>query len=128
MTAATPAAEDITCRRQSRRGGGQAVANVGEFVLGPREFTTRTGGLFLFIPDLVRLDSDAWAQVAKLPDSRMVPSAIAPIIPGLARPRLVEGAKRGPHEDVGGRWGYERYKELLEWRGGDFGPGAVRCR
>jgi hypothetical protein len=25
----------------------------------PREFTTRTGGLFLFIPDLVRLDSDA---------------------------------------------------------------------
>jgi transposase len=42
----------------------QAVANVGEFVLSPREFTTRTGGLFLFIPDLVRLDSDAWAQAA----------------------------------------------------------------
>src|SRR5882672_2610070 len=55
----------------------QAVANVGEFVLGPREFTTRTGGLFLFIPDLVRLDSDAWAQAAKLPGSRMVPSAHA---------------------------------------------------
>jgi transposase len=55
----------------------QAVANVGEFVLSPREFTTRTGGLFLFIPDLVRLDSDAWAQAAKLPGSRMVPSAHA---------------------------------------------------
>jgi transposase len=55
----------------------QAVANVGEFVLSPREFTTRTGGLFLFIPDLVRLDSDAWAQEAKLPGSRMVPSAHA---------------------------------------------------
>jgi transposase len=55
----------------------QAVANVGEFVLSPREFSTRTGGLFLFIPDLVRLDSDAWAQAAKLPGSRMVPSAHA---------------------------------------------------
>jgi transposase len=53
----------------------QAVANVGEFVLSPRGFTTRTDGLFLFIPDLVRLDSDAWAQAAKLPGSRMVPSA-----------------------------------------------------
>jgi transposase len=55
----------------------QAVANVGEFVLSAREFTTRTGGLFLFIPDLVRLDSDAWAQAAKLPSSRMIPSAHA---------------------------------------------------
>jgi transposase len=55
----------------------QAIANVGDFVLTPREFTTRTGGLFLFIPDLVRLDSDAWAQAAKLPGSRMVPSAHA---------------------------------------------------
>jgi hypothetical protein len=36
-----------------------------------------TGGLFLFIPDLVRLDSDAWAQAAKLPGSRMIPSAHA---------------------------------------------------
>jgi transposase len=55
----------------------QAVANVGEFVLSPREFTTRMGGLFLFVPDLVRLESDALAQAAKLPGSRMVPSAHA---------------------------------------------------
>jgi hypothetical protein len=55
----------------------QAVANVHDFVLSSREFTTRMGGLFLFIPDLVRLDSDAWAQAAKLPGSRMVPSAHA---------------------------------------------------
>jgi len=55
----------------------QAVANVGDFVLSPREFTTRTGGLFLFIPDLVRLESDTLAQGAKLPGSRMVPSAHA---------------------------------------------------
>lgn len=55
----------------------QAVANVGDFVLSPREFTTRVGGLFLFVPDLVRLESDALAQAAKLPGSRMVPSAHA---------------------------------------------------
>jgi transposase len=55
----------------------QAVANVGDFVLSPREFTTTTGGLFLFVPDLVRLESDALAQAAKLPGSRMVPSAHA---------------------------------------------------
>src|SRR5467141_4179400 len=50
----------------------QAVANVGDFVLSPREFTTRMGGLFLFVPDLVRLDGDALAQGAKLPGSRMI--------------------------------------------------------
>jgi hypothetical protein len=55
----------------------QAVANVGDFVLSPREFTTRMGGLFLFVPDLVQLESDALAQAAKLPGSRMVPSAHA---------------------------------------------------
>jgi hypothetical protein len=55
----------------------QAVANVRDFVLSPREFTTRMGGLFLFVPDLVRLNSDAWAQDAKLPGSRMVPCAHA---------------------------------------------------
>jgi hypothetical protein len=55
----------------------QAVANVGDFVLSPREFTTRMGGLFLFVPDLVQLGSDALAQAAKLPGSRMVPSAHA---------------------------------------------------
>ena len=55
----------------------EAVADVREFMLTPREFTTRTGGLFLFIPDLVRLDCDMWAQAAKLPGSTMVPSAHA---------------------------------------------------
>jgi hypothetical protein len=55
----------------------EAVADVREFVLTPREFTTRTGGLFLFLPDLVRLDCDMWAQAAKLPGSTMVPSAHA---------------------------------------------------
>jgi hypothetical protein len=52
----------------------QAVANVNDFVLTPREFTTRMGGLFLFIPDLVQLECDALARAAKLPGSRMIPS------------------------------------------------------
>jgi len=55
----------------------QAVANVGNFVLSPREFTTRTGGLFLFIPDLVRLGGDTSAEAAKLPGSRMIPAGHA---------------------------------------------------
>jgi hypothetical protein len=55
----------------------QAVANVGDFVLNSREFTTTVGGLFLFVPDLVRLDGDALAQGAKLPGSRMIPPAHA---------------------------------------------------
>jgi transposase len=55
----------------------EAVANVNDFTLGPREFTTRTGGLFLFIPDLVRLDGDALARGAKLPGSRMIPAGHA---------------------------------------------------
>jgi hypothetical protein len=55
----------------------QAVANVGDFVLTPREFTTQVGGLFLFVPDLVRLAADALAHGAKLPGSRMIPAAHA---------------------------------------------------
>src|SRR6202140_5378349 len=55
----------------------EAVADVRSFVLGPREFTTRVGGLFLFVPDLIRLDSDALALNAKLPGSRMIPAGHA---------------------------------------------------
>jgi len=55
----------------------QAVANVRDFVLSPREFTTRMGGLFLFIHDLVRLDVEALAHGAKLPGSAMIPAGHA---------------------------------------------------
>jgi transposase len=51
----------------------EAVADVREFSLAPREFTTRVGGLFLFIPDLIRLDAAALAQRGKLPGSKMIP-------------------------------------------------------
>ena len=55
----------------------QAVADVRDFVLAPREFTTRVGGLFLFVPDLVRLDANAMARGAKLPGSAMIPAGHA---------------------------------------------------
>src|SRR5882757_823886 len=55
----------------------EAVANVHDFALSPREFTTRVGGLFLFVHDLVRLDSDTLALGAKLPGSAMIPAGHA---------------------------------------------------
>jgi len=51
----------------------EAVADVRNFSLAPREFTTRVGGLFLFIPDLVRVDAGMLAKRAKLPGSQMIP-------------------------------------------------------
>ena len=55
----------------------EAVANVRDFVLPAHEFTTRVGGLFLFIPDLVRLNVNALALGAKLPGSSMIPATHA---------------------------------------------------
>src|SRR5258706_14104704 len=55
----------------------EAVADVRSFTLAPREFTTRMGGLFLFIPDLVRFEFEALAVDAKLPGSRVIPAAHA---------------------------------------------------
>src|SRR5271155_1019980 len=64
-------------RPQGVRPSTEAVANVHDFVLSPREFTTRMGGLFLFIHDLVRLDGDTLALGAKLPGSGMIPAGHA---------------------------------------------------
>jgi len=55
----------------------EAVADVRQFSLAPREFSTRFGGLFLFLPMLARLDLDALARVARLPSSKMIPPAHA---------------------------------------------------
>jgi hypothetical protein len=52
----------------------EAVADVRNFLLSPREFTTKVGGLFLFLPDLIRLDCEALARNSKLPGSRMIPA------------------------------------------------------
>jgi hypothetical protein len=56
----------------------EAVADVREFALLPgTRFTTRCGGLFLFLPDLVRLQLQELASRAKLPGSRMIPASHA---------------------------------------------------
>ena len=55
----------------------EAVANVRSFSLAPRTFTTRCGGLFLLLPDLVRLPIDQLASGAKLPGSKMIPATHA---------------------------------------------------
>ena len=52
----------------------EPVADVREFSLTPgTQFVTRCGGLFLFVPDLVRLQFDALAKSARLPGSVMIP-------------------------------------------------------
>jgi hypothetical protein len=55
----------------------EPVADVRAFSLAPRRFQTRCGGLFLFIPDLIRLGLPALAQAARLPGSTMIPAAHA---------------------------------------------------
>jgi hypothetical protein len=55
----------------------EPVADVRAFSLAPREFPTACGGLFLFVPELVRLQLDTVAQTARLPGSRMIPAGHA---------------------------------------------------
>lgn len=55
----------------------EAVADVRGFSLAPRKFTTRCGGLFLFVPDLVRLRVQEMAAVAGLPGSKQIPAGHA---------------------------------------------------
>jgi hypothetical protein len=64
-------------RVQQPRPTVEPVADVQEFSLAPRRFTTHCGGLFLFVPDLVRLDVAALAGAAHLPGSKMIPAAHA---------------------------------------------------
>jgi len=55
----------------------EPVANCADFSLAPRQFTTRCGGLFLFLPDLLRLELDKLTQIARLPGSSMIPATHA---------------------------------------------------
>ena len=52
----------------------EPVADVRRFSLAPRQFTTRCGGLFLFVADLVRLGTEKLARAAGLPGSTMIPA------------------------------------------------------
>ena len=53
------------------------VADVQELDLSPRSFHTQFGGLFLFLPDLVRVDFDQVVTRADLPGSQMIPASHA---------------------------------------------------
>ncbi len=55
----------------------QPVANVRMFSLEEREFTTQCGGLFLFIPDLVKLNLPELATAVGLPGSKSIPASRA---------------------------------------------------
>jgi len=56
----------------------EPVANAREFALVPgSQFVTRCGGLFLFLPELVRLQLEGLANAAKLPGSQMIPAGHA---------------------------------------------------
>ena len=53
----------------------EPVADVRTFALWPgTQFTTHCGGLFLFLPDLVRLELERLSTAARLPGSAMIPA------------------------------------------------------
>ncbi|MBI2525835.1 MAG: hypothetical protein HYV93_07605 [Candidatus Rokubacteria bacterium] len=54
-----------------------AVADVRQFALAPRTVPTTLGGLFLFLPWLVRLDVEGLLAGAQFPGTRMLPAAQA---------------------------------------------------
>lgn len=68
------------------------VADVGELDLSPREIRTDFAGLFLFVPDLLRLDLSAmlrhcrWPGSAQLPADCAVRSLLALKLWGIGRP------------------------------------------
>jgi transposase len=55
----------------------EPVADARAFTLTAHQFVTPCGGLFLFVPELVRLDLDTVAGAARLPGSRMIPAGHA---------------------------------------------------
>jgi transposase len=61
-------------RPQYPRASIEPVANVKEFSLAPRQFTTRCGGLFLFLPQLLSLGLPQLVRAAHLPGSKMIPA------------------------------------------------------
>ncbi|MEK7220849.1 MAG: hypothetical protein AAB253_06585, partial [candidate division NC10 bacterium] len=64
-------------RPQRPRPERAAVADVRALSLAPRRVPTALGGLFVFLPWLVRLDLDGLVAAAGLPGTRMIPAAQA---------------------------------------------------
>lgn len=61
-------------RPQQPRPTVEPVADVRMVSLAPRTFTTRCGGLFLFVSDWVRLEAQELPPAAGLPGSKMIPA------------------------------------------------------
>jgi hypothetical protein len=55
----------------------EAVADARALQLGPRGFTTQHGGLFLFLPEIVRFGFEGLARKIGLPGSKMIPAGCA---------------------------------------------------
>jgi hypothetical protein len=69
------------------------VADVRQLDLEPRGFSTKFGGLFLFLPDLVPTQLDAMLASAGFPGSKMIPAACA--IRSLLALKLFGNARHG---------------------------------
>ena len=54
-----------------------ATADVRQFSLEPREFTTRAGGMFLLLPLLARMEMDELVTQAAFPGTKMIPASHA---------------------------------------------------
>jgi transposase len=54
-----------------------AVADVRQLDLTPRQFRTRFGGLFLFLPELIACNLDAILRQARFPGTAMIPAGCA---------------------------------------------------
>ncbi len=65
-------------RPENLRPSVEAIADVRSVSWAPRRFFTQCSGLFLFIPDLVRLLGESLAVTVGLPGSKMIPAATAP--------------------------------------------------
>ena len=64
-------------RRAALRPANAPVADVREFALQTGTWHTEFGGLFLFVPDLVRLDLERIVNDSAMPGSTMIPAAHA---------------------------------------------------
>jgi hypothetical protein len=64
-------------RPQTPRPTADAIADVRQFSMEERDFTTHAGGLFLLLPLIARLDFDSLVRKSEFPGTKMIPAAYA---------------------------------------------------